>query len=574
MAKWWLCSLCSQENSPVPERYSGVATGTADIAELKSAVVDYPMVESLDEGSNALVFMFVVDVAGADGAFVDLVKNCLMAALESIPRGSLIGLVTVADTVGVFDLGSPLRAPHVKHVVVPADSTNRTDGLGIEELLPLSRVLVALDESGEEVFLQAIENLHLLLAPQRRGVGTGVRMCVDFFNAYRDLSGVRVGIFLGDRPNWGVGSLSSHRLMDIEPETNFYADEALLAKGVTFDLFCSRCEGETLGLASLKFLPMRTGGMLISNVNPQDLFRLYRTVHAVNCELAIRTSPDVEVGVNYQEGASLATVSSRDSFSYQLEYTSSSGSYSEFVLVQIAFAYSVPGQDGQLRRFLRVITSRAKTSLSWRMVYPSVLPEVQMTLLMHQLVRACFDDGRDEARLMLKRWLSKLQSLCSDNNVSLGVFQNCKNIPRLVFALLNSPILQSVISADDWIVAQVLLTRLPPRDLLTYIYPSLSSWTTPDKMQTKGIHLSHAACAATQCSLFVLDNYRQIIVKGAAPGKDSALRNEVDKIRKLRVTGDVVYDTTGAQFDKQLIEDGQGYRDFVDEQAVLLEKKK
>ena len=175
---------------------------------------------------------------------------------------------------------------------------------------------------------------------------------------------------------------------------------------------------------------------------------------------------------------------------------------------------------------------------------------------------------------MLKRWLSKLQSLCSDNNVSLGVFQNCKNIPRLVFALLNSPILQSVISADDWIVAQVLLTRLPPRDLLTYIYPSLSSWTTPDKMQTKGIHLSHAACAATQCSLFVLDNYRQIIVKGAAPGKDSALRNEVDKIRKLRVTGDVVYDTTGAQFDKQLIEDEQRYRDFVDEQAVLLEKKK
>jgi hypothetical protein len=361
-------------------------------------------------------------------------------------------------------------------VVVPQSCPVRADGLGMEELLPLSRMLVPRDEANEEVLLQAIDSLHRLVTPTvggvpaRRGFGTAVRMAVDYFAAYRDLKvwrfvmsfslsfvqGARVGFFLGGRPNWGEGALASHRLMDIEPETSFYADEAALTLSATLDLFCVETAGETLGLASLKYLPLRTGGVLIAGVQPQDLYRLYKGPNAVNCEMAIRTSNDVAVATNYQTPLTISTCSTRDSFSCDLEFTSSGGTYAEYVVVQVAFAYSIVSPaTGKLKRFLRIITARGKTSLSWRMVYPSVIPEVLMTLLTHKIMRACFDDGVERARVMLKRWLLKLYKQCEENQVSLGVFANMKDLPRYVFGLISSPILRSVVSADEWITAQV-----------------------------------------------------------------------------------------------------------------------
>lgn len=334
VARSWMCYVCSVENSVVPPRYKDVANGTGHIAELKTPAIDFPL--SDEDSKGELVFMFVVDVAGVSEDFVELEKNCLMAALEGIPRGSSIGLVGLAaDSVFVFDLGAKVLA--TKQVIVPESTASRTDVLGIEEMLPLSRVLVPWDEQHEEVIFQAIENLHRFAtpAPARRGFGTAVRMVVDYFAAYRDWQGARVGFFLGGLPNFGNGALSSHRLMDMDPETTFYADEAALAASVTLDLFCVGQVGETLGLASLKALPLRTGGVLIPNVQPQDLYRLYKTPCAMNCEMVVRTSPDVAIGTSFNEGASLVTCSPTDSFSYDLEFTSSTGSFSEHVVVQV-----------------------------------------------------------------------------------------------------------------------------------------------------------------------------------------------------------------------------------------------
>ncbi len=411
VARSWMCYVCSHDNAPVPPRYADVANGTAHLAELKSPVLDFPLTlpDQQQQQKGELVFLFVVDLAGVTDDFVELQKNCLMAALEGVPRGSLIGLVGVAaDSVFVFDLGAKTLA--TKQVIVPESTESRTYILGLEELLPLSRLFVPLGEEYEETLMQAVENLHRFATPppSHRGFGTAVRMIVDYFAAYRDLKGARVGFFLGGRPNFGDGVLSSHRLMDIEPETSFYTEEAALADSVTFDLFCVGQEGETLGLASLKALVTRTGGVLINNVQPQDLFRLYKTPCAVNCEMVVRTSADVCISNDFKAGCSLATCSPNDTFSYDLEFTSSSGSYSEHVVVQVrkkkveklqsesfnmhvykvAFAYSVwTPSTGKLNRFLRIITGRAKTSLSWRMIYPSVLPEVQLTILAHKVKR-------------------------------------------------------------------------------------------------------------------------------------------------------------------------------------------
>jgi hypothetical protein len=334
VARSWVCYVCSAENNVVPPRYKDVANGTGHIAELKSPAMDFPV--SDEDSKGELSFLFVADLAGVTEDYVELEKNCLMAALEGIPRGSLVGVVGVAaDSVFVFDLGAKMLS--TKQIIVPETTASRTDVLGLEELLPLSRVMVPLNEQHEDVIFQAVENLHRFAspAPARRGFGTAVRMVVDYFAAYRDWHGARVGLFLGGRPNFGDGALSSHRLMDIEPETTFYAEEAALAASVTLDLFCVGQIGETLGLASLKALPLRTGGVLIYNVQPQDLYRLYKTPCAINCEMVVRTSPDVSIANNFNEGASLVTCSPTDSFSYDLEFTSGTGSFSEHVVVQV-----------------------------------------------------------------------------------------------------------------------------------------------------------------------------------------------------------------------------------------------
>ncbi len=190
-----------------------------------------------------------------------------------------------------------------------------------------------------------------------------------------------------------------------------------------------------------------------------------------------------------------------------------------------------------------------------------------------QVARACLTDGAEQARLMLKKWLVKLMRLCEDNNVSLAVFANCKDLPRLVFALINSPLLRPLIAADDWAVAASSLARMHPRDVQTYLYPALSSWTTPDKLQSKGIHLNFAAVAATQCPLLLLDAFTTVIVKGAVPPKESALRAAVDKIRASRFAGpEVVFDTSGALFEKFMIESTHDYKAFMDE-IHAMEKK-
>ncbi len=43
----------------------------------------------------------------------------------------------------------------------------------------------------------------------------------------------------------------------------------------------------------------------------------------------------------------------------------------------------------------------------------------------------------------------------------------------------------SVVSGDEWVVVQCMLSRLPPHDVQTYLYPQVSSWTTPDKLQSR-----------------------------------------------------------------------------------------
>jgi hypothetical protein len=158
--------------------------------------------------------------------------------------------------------------------------------------------------------------------------------------------------------------------MDIDPETTVYRAfaERSVEANVIWDVFAHRSAsdsvGETLGLASLKWLPSLTGGQLRLSVVPQDCYRLYKSVFATQCLMAIRCSPDLSIATRYfgggdedaLVGTKLCCVSDRDTFSFDLEFTTSSGIYNEYAVVQVAFSFS----NG---RWLRIITARVKTSV-------------------------------------------------------------------------------------------------------------------------------------------------------------------------------------------------------------------
>jgi hypothetical protein len=172
----------------VPARYANVAVDSGALEELKASVVDYKMVESPEP---QLAFLFVVDMVAVQPDYVEVVKQCLIAALEGAPSGSLMGLVLVAETVSVFDLGSR-NAVSVKHLADPT--------LGIEQVLPLSRFMVSTaDDANLDALLQAIDSLHRFVAPSEtpRNVAAATAAVISY--AGMNVVAVTVLFFLSFR---------------------------------------------------------------------------------------------------------------------------------------------------------------------------------------------------------------------------------------------------------------------------------------------------------------------------------------------------------------------------------------
>lgn len=69
-------------------------------------------------------------------------------------------------------------------------------------------------------------------------------------------------------------------------------------------------------------------------------------------------------------------------------------------------------------------------------------------------------------------------------------------LPRTVYALLRSPLLSSAAQAHSDLTAylQHLWTSLPPRELVTAIYPTLSAWADTDTL-IAGVWVLHCSVA-------------------------------------------------------------------------------
>ncbi|CAN6842013.1 unnamed protein product [Brassica oleracea] len=413
-------------------------------------------------------------------------------------------------------------------------------------------------------------------------------------------------------------------------QTPFYKDLATIAvqSGVCVDVFA--VTNEYTDLASLKFLSIESGGSLFlysstdDSTLPQDMFRMLNRPYAFNCVLRLRTSTEFNPlhsyghffpDPQYENLQHIICCDSYATYAYDFDFANNTGfsrHSREPPVVQIAFQYTVvvPPEGLQnselpssnrgkhlLQRRLRIKTMQFETAQNINEIYDSVDPEVVLSLLVHKVILVSLEDGVREGRALLHDWLVILTAQYNDaynlvqyknGNKSMSsqidiTFSQCPQLeplPRLVFALLRNPLLrfhEEGVHPDYRIYLQCLFSVLEPSSLHCGIYPSLTSYSTPDKQAYPRHSLSRAALITSGSPIFFLDAYTTLIVfyTSAAdpslpfpPPQDCLLRKNINMVKQGRsITPKLMFIREGKDdataFENYLIEeqdvDGSGF---------------
>ena len=211
--KAWICSLCGNKND-LSSRYATSAV-RAGLQELQRGIVD--VVEECVEVEVADIFskdlkpqerpavVAVVDVSGSED-FVEVVKSGILALLEALPPYVLFGLITVSDSIGVYDMRSSF--PHCFQIPVPEDGEL---DVAIADILPADCFLVQLGSS-KPTITAAVESISAAgsseqgAAPRRFALGSCLDTLLEMFEEDAQFS-LRIINVIGSRPNFGMGAL-------------------------------------------------------------------------------------------------------------------------------------------------------------------------------------------------------------------------------------------------------------------------------------------------------------------------------------------------------------------------------
>eukprot|EP01104_Vermistella_antarctica_P009054 TRINITY_DN230_c0_g3_i1.p1 TRINITY_DN230_c0_g3~~TRINITY_DN230_c0_g3_i1.p1 ORF type:complete len:746 (+),score=141.18 TRINITY_DN230_c0_g3_i1:85-2322(+) len=625
----WICSLCGTRNTLEGERYSTPSSRTL-LPELTESAVEFEVATSGDGGDGAgtlPVYVAVIDVSACHGGdtYIGVVKSAILAALEVVPSQSLFGLITYSDRIGVFDLRSK-ETPHVKHINIPA--AGNECAIGIEEVMGLTSFLVPVSECLLQIHA-AMDILPELIrtAVPRRGLGPTMSSLFDFLDLY-DSMYARVLVFISGAPNYGLGALE--KSSELTPQTDFYLEQAERAaqSGVCVDL--SVISNSFAGLASIKFLSLLTGGNLLMYDNdhdatlPQDVYRMYSLRRAYHSALRVRTSSEYAVNnafghlypdPNYDGLFHIPGCDSWKTVGFDFEFTTPIGfarNKTRAPVLQLAFAYTSferryadggvgggGGDDGVdegtlvLVKRLRVVTAKMEVAPTPDILYRDGDPNVMITLLTHKISQVVMTEGILTARSLLEGWLVYLmiqynQQVVGTSNrqnidVSFSQFANLRVLPRLVYALLQGPLLTSEsVHPDNWSFLQCLFTCLEPVFLRKAIYPQLSSFGAPNNLATTDLSLSRSSIASSGARLFLMDGFTLICVYYAEtagdsipfpPPKDSLIRTMADELKRNRpITPQLITARHGTKeceyFDAFLVEEmsrtGQSYTQFLE----------
>ncbi|CAL9184453.1 unnamed protein product [Musa hybrid cultivar] len=439
-----------------------------------------------------------------------------------------------------------------------------------------------------------------------RGFGSAMEALVSYLSSdYGNTFALaRVFAFLSGPPDYGAGQLDTSRygeqyaskgedadLALLPEQTPFYKDLAVVAvqAGVSVDIFA--VTNEYTDLASLKFLSINSGGSLFLYANtddstlPQDIYRMLSRPYAFGCLLRLRTSSEFKTGNSYghffpdpqyENVQHIICCNSFATYTYDFEFANNDvfSRHRDPLVIQIAFQYSivVPNEMQNdaglvsaarysLKRRLRVRTLQFTTARSINDLYDSVDPEVVLSILVHKVILASSEQGVREGRLLIHDWLVILLSQYHDvyklvqyengrstSNIDVA-FTQCpqlQSLPRLVFALLRSPLLrfhEEGVHPDYRIYLQCLFSSLEPSSLQCAIYPVLTSYATPDKQAYPRHSLSRSALVKSGSPIFFLDAFTNLIVYYSLtadsslpfpPPHDCLLRTTINRLKQER----------------------------------------
>ncbi|XP_010931127.1 protein transport protein SEC23 D isoform X1 [Elaeis guineensis] len=441
-----------------------------------------------------------------------------------------------------------------------------------------------------------------------RGFGVAMEALISYLSSEygNTFALARVFAFLSGPPDYGAGQLDTRRygeqyaskgedadLALLPEQTPFYKDLAAVAvqAGVCVDIFA--VTNEYTDLASLKFLSIESGGSLFLYANtddstlPQDMYRMLSRSFAFGCVLRLRTSSEFKPGhayghffpdPQYENVQHIICCDSFATYAYDFEFANHDGfsRHTEPPVIQIAFQYTVvvPCEEKSnadlnsatrfthsLKRRLRIRTLQYSTARDINDLYDSVDSEVVLSILVHKVMFTSLEQGVRESRLLLRDWLVILTAQYNDahklvqyeNASSVShvdvAFSQCPQLqplPRLVFALLRSPLLrfhEEGVHPDYRTYLQCLYSALEPSSLQRAIYPVLMSFATPDKQAYPRHSLSRAALITSGSPIFFLDAFTNLIVYYSPtadaslpypPPHDCLLRTTINRLKQDR----------------------------------------
>ncbi|KAJ1440698.1 Zinc finger, Sec23/Sec24-type superfamily [Sesbania bispinosa] len=401
--------------------------------------------------------------------------------------------------------------------------------------------------------------------------------------------------------------------LEVEELTCVLQAAVAVQAGVCVDIFA--VTNEYTDLASLKFLSIESGGSLFlytsteDSTLPQDMYRMLSRPYAFGCVLRLRTSTEYKPGNSYghffpdpqyENVQHIICCDSYATYAYDFVFENNIGfsrTKSDVPTLQIAFQYSVVVPPQELSNSEGISTNRTKHSLQRRLrirtlqfgvaqniheLYDSCDPEVVLSLLVHKVILASLEEGVREGRILLQEWLVILAAQYNDaykliqynNGSSIRsqidvAFSQCPQLqplPRLIFALLRSPLLrfhEEGVHPDYRIYLQCLFSVLEPSSLHRAVYPVLTSYATPDKQAYPRHSLSRAALITSGSPIFFLDAFTILIVFYSStadptlpfpPPHDCLLRTTINKLKQERCITPKLLFIRGGQDDASIFE--------------------
>jgi len=343
--KLWVCPFCFQRNH-FPQMYSEISE-TLLPAELQFTTIEY----TLARPCAPPAFLFVVDTCLLDDE-LRAMKETLIQIVGLLPQNSLVGLITFGTTVQVYELAfSECPKAYVFQGSREITSQKVQELLGITPsgqprsnsfLHPLSACEMNLTAILEDLQRDPwpVKNDHRPL----RATGVAMAVAIGLLEASCKNNAAHVMCFMGGPCTQGPGMVIGDELSEmLRAHHDLIKDKArhfkkaqkyyetlanrAVENGHAVDLFC--CSLDQVGLAEMKDLSAKTGGMVIQSsgfdteVFRNSVIKMFARDEkgalnmAFNATVEVQTSREIKVA-----GAmgNLASLNRRTACVSELEY--------------------------------------------------------------------------------------------------------------------------------------------------------------------------------------------------------------------------------------------------------------